>query len=139
MDQIMGAINKTKQSLRDEIAAQCAQFKKEIEELRSKMLSNASQASNSRNPRQSDIGNIAKQLVMEDPIHEDDEDAMSEHGVPTISHYPSLNRQIVYERLSRFEEDASKLPNHLVQNESSPKAASEQPQQAPRIKSKLLV
>ena len=33
MDQIMGAIDKMKQSLRDEIATQGAQLKKETEEL----------------------------------------------------------------------------------------------------------
>ncbi|KMT01325.1 hypothetical protein BVRB_9g213410 [Beta vulgaris subsp. vulgaris] len=60
MDQIMGAIDKMKQSLIDEIAAQGAQFKKEIEQ--SQMLSNTSI---SRKPRQSDIGGVAKQLNTE--------------------------------------------------------------------------
>ena len=105
----MRAIHKMKQSPRDEIAAQGAQFKKETEELLSYMLSNASDASNSRRQRQSDIGSVVRELGMEDPIRKDDEDAVPEQGVSAATKFPSLNRQTAYEWISPFEEDIGKL------------------------------
>lgn len=86
-----------------------SQFEKRLTNSSSQILSNASIASNSRKQRQSDIGSIAKQLNMEDPIHEDGEDVMPEQGVPTFDKYPNLICKTAHECVSAFDEDEGKL------------------------------